>query len=103
MQAIMGVGEAATAKRSAVQANGLTARLQAVGGGILRYGTVVLLVYFGAFKFTATEASAIQPLIAHSPFLGWLYGVLSVQAVSNIIGTGAGREQVRCGRAPARG
>jgi uncharacterized membrane protein YkgB len=37
-------------------------------------------------KFTTSEAAGIQPLVAHSPFLSWLYSVLSVQGVSNLIG-----------------
>ena len=61
--------------------------LEAVGGSILRYGLVAILLYFGAFKFTAVEAQGIQPLVAHSPFLAWLYQVLSVQGVSNLIGS----------------
>jgi uncharacterized membrane protein YkgB len=65
---------------------GLAARLEGIGGGILRYSVVGILLYFGAFKFTATEAQAIQPLIAHSPLLGWLYAVLSVQGVSTLVG-----------------
>ena len=61
-------------------------RLERVGGQLLRYGLAAILIYLGAFKFTAVEARAIQPLLAHSPFLGWLYAWLSVQAVSNLIG-----------------
>jgi reactive chlorine resistance protein C len=61
-------------------------RLGALGGHLLRYGLAGMLLYFGALKFTAVEAEAIQPLLAHSPLLGWLYGVLSVQASSNLIG-----------------
>src|SRR5262245_40619811 len=57
-----------------------------VGGGILRYGLVLLLVGIGGLKFTEMEALAIQPWVAHSPFLGWLYGVTSVQGASNLIG-----------------
>ena len=57
-----------------------------VGGGILRYGLVLLLVGIGALKFTEAEALAIQPWVAHSPFLGWLYTVMSVQSASSLIG-----------------
>lgn len=51
-----------------------------------RYGIVVVLIWIGAMKFTAYEANAIQPLVANSPLMAWLYGVLGVQAVSNLIG-----------------
>jgi reactive chlorine resistance protein C len=37
-------------------------------------------------KFTAYEAAGIQPLVANSPLLSWAYQVLSVQAVSNMLG-----------------
>jgi uncharacterized membrane protein YkgB len=32
------------------------------------------------------EADAIQPLVSHSPLLGWMYAVLSVRAASAVIG-----------------
>jgi uncharacterized membrane protein YkgB len=60
--------------------------LERAGGQLLRYGLAGILIYLGAFKFTAVEARAIQPLLAHSPLLGWLYAWLGVQAVSNLIG-----------------
>ena len=37
-------------------------------------------------KFTAYEAAGIQPLVATSPLMSWLYRVLSVQAASDLIG-----------------
>lgn len=52
----------------------------------LRYGLVLILLYFGAFKFTQVEAEAIEPLVRHSPLLGWGYGVASVREVSALIG-----------------
>jgi uncharacterized membrane protein YkgB len=60
--------------------------LTAFGGAILRYGTAIILLYFGAFKFTATEAQAIQPVIANSPLMSWLYLVTGLQGASNLIG-----------------
>ena len=60
--------------------------LDAAAGAVLRYGLVAILLFFGAFKFTAAEANGIQPLIANSPFLFWLYSVGSVRSVSNGIG-----------------
>lgn len=60
--------------------------LEAAGAGVLRWGLVAILLYFGAFKFTAVEAEAIRPLVSNSPFMGWLYSVLSVRGVSNLIG-----------------
>jgi uncharacterized membrane protein YkgB len=53
---------------------------------ILRYSLVLFLVLFGLAKFTEAEALTIQPWVAHSPVLGWLYSVTSVQGASNVIG-----------------
>jgi len=61
--------------------------LQAVGQAILRYGLVLVVGWIGLMKFTAYEAAAIQPLVANSPFMGWMYRFLSVQAFSNLLGT----------------
>ena len=60
--------------------------LIAVGGFLLRYGIVFFLVLFGAAKWTAAEAAGIQPLIAHSPFLFWIYKVADVQRGSEFVG-----------------
>jgi reactive chlorine resistance protein C len=60
--------------------------LTRIGTGVLRYGLVFLLVVIGSMKFFAFEARGIQPLVAHSPFLSWMYHVLSVQGVSNFFG-----------------
>ena len=60
--------------------------LEAVGIHVSRYGLVLTLLLIGVLKFTASEAHGIQPLVANSPLMFWLYRVLSVQAVSNLIG-----------------
>lgn len=60
--------------------------LEAIGGGILRYGLVVILLYLGTFKFTTTEAEAIRPLLEHSPIVGWLLGVAGTRGASSFIG-----------------
>ena len=57
-----------------------------LGGAILRYGLVLFLVLFGLAKFTAAEAQTIQPWVANSPFLGWLYAVTTLQGASNLLG-----------------
>jgi uncharacterized membrane protein YkgB len=61
--------------------------LEAIGIQVLRYGIVLVLVLFGTTKFTAAEAAAIRPLISNSPFMGWMYAVLSDQAASSAIGS----------------
>src|SRR6201987_3879101 len=61
-------------------------KLEALGAWIMRYGLVVVFLLIGFLKFTAAEAAGIQPLVAHSPLMSWMYTVLSVQGVSNLIG-----------------
>ncbi|MBV9599842.1 MAG: DUF417 family protein [Chloroflexi bacterium] len=53
---------------------------------VLRYGLVLFLIGGGLTKFTEGEALTIQPWVSHSPFLGWLYAVTSVQGASILIG-----------------
>jgi reactive chlorine resistance protein C len=33
--------------------------------------------WIGALKFANFEANQIQPLVANSPFMGWLYDIFS--------------------------
>jgi uncharacterized membrane protein YkgB len=37
-------------------------------------------------KFTAYEAAGIEPFVANSPLMSWLYALLSVRGVSNLLG-----------------
>ncbi len=50
------------------------------------FGVVLVLLWIGIFKFTPTEAAAIEPLIKNHPLMGWAYNFLSVQMVSNLVG-----------------
>lgn len=60
--------------------------LERLGIHVSRYGLVVTLLLIGGLKFTPGEAQGIQPLVASSPLMFWLYKVFSLQAVSNLIG-----------------
>lgn len=68
-------------------AAGIGDTLTNIGVGVLRYGLVGILLYYGFAKFFPFEAKGIQPLVSNSPFMSWMYAVLSVQAVSNVIGS----------------
>ncbi len=46
-----------------------------------------IFFWFGAMKFTAYEAEAINGLIANSPFISFLLGIFSAQGISNLIGS----------------
>src|SRR5215469_730747 len=56
------------------------------GKTIVRWGLVVVLVWIGGMKFTAYEAMGIQPLVAHSPLVGWMYDFFSVRSFSTMMG-----------------
>lgn len=58
-------------------------RLGALGA---RYGLVIVIAWIGALKFTAYEAEGIQPLVANSPLMSWVYTVFSVTAFSALLG-----------------
>jgi uncharacterized membrane protein YkgB len=62
------------------------ALVESTGMRVLRYGLAAILLGFGFLKFAAWEAEAIRPLVSNSPLMSWMYSVLSVQGVSNLIG-----------------
>ena len=62
-------------------------KIEALGTLVLQYGLVLVIGWIGAMKFTAYEATGIQPLVANSPLLGWVYRVLSIQGFSNLLGS----------------
>jgi uncharacterized membrane protein YkgB len=70
-------------------ATAVTAEHPAATAGrlLVRYGLVVVIAWIGALKYTSYEATAIQPLIAHSPLLSWLYHLFSVRALAGVLGT----------------
>jgi len=61
-------------------------KIEIVGSRVLRYGLVLVLGWIGLMKFTGYEAKGIQPLVAHSPFLGWMYHLWSVRQFSAGLG-----------------
>ncbi len=74
-----------TLVRALMRANSRTS-LERVGIHVSRYGLVITLLLIGVLKFTAAEAQGIQPLVANSPLMFWLYRIFSLQGVSNLIG-----------------
>lgn len=67
--------------------------LRPIGGAILRYSLVLFFLGFGLLKFTEAEATAIQPLGEHSPFLSWLWAVAGPRIASDVIGV----VEIACG------
>src|SRR5579872_556232 len=64
----------------------LSKTTQLLGKGIARYSVVLFFLGFGLVKFTAAEATAIHPLLVHSPFLSWLPRLVDPRLASDIIG-----------------
>src|ERR1700739_1098557 len=60
--------------------------IETIAGVLGRYGLVVVIGWIGALKFANYEAHQIQPLVAHSPFMGWLYQFLPVYGFSALLG-----------------
>jgi uncharacterized membrane protein YkgB len=64
----------------------LSARAEAVGRELARYGLVVVVGWIGLMKFTAYEAEGISLYVTNSPLLSWVYGLVSVRSFSAALG-----------------
>lgn len=62
-------------------------RITEIGSRLIRYGLALVIGWIGLMKFTGYEAQGIQPLVAHSPLMGWLYNFMTVQEFSDALGT----------------
>jgi uncharacterized membrane protein YkgB len=60
--------------------------MEKTGSFIIRYGLVIILLWIGLLKFTSYEAMGIKPLVANG-ILSWSYSIMSVQALSGLIGS----------------
>jgi reactive chlorine resistance protein C len=60
--------------------------IEGLGKAVVRWGLIVVLAWIGGMKFTAYEAMGIQPLVAHSPFISWMYDFLSMRSFSAMLG-----------------
>ena len=65
---------------------GCAQRVNRLGIHVTRYGLAIVMIWIGAMKFTQYEAEGIQPLVANSPLMSWLYDLMSVQGFSNLLG-----------------
>ena len=64
----------------------LSSQVEAVGRGLARNGLAVVVTWIGLMKFTAYEAEGIRPFVANSPLMSWVYGLMSVQGFSALLG-----------------
>ncbi|MDP2068923.1 MAG: DUF417 family protein [Lutibacter sp.] len=60
---------------------------QSLGYTLAVFGVAIILLWIGIFKFTPTEAKAIEGLVKNSFIVSWLYKITTVQGASNIIGS----------------
>jgi reactive chlorine resistance protein C len=73
-------------QETADQRSSLSSQVEAVGRELTRYGLVVVVGWIGLMKFTAYEAEGIRPFVAHSPLIRWVYGLMSGQGFSAVLG-----------------
>src|ERR687885_1647252 len=64
----------------------MSSQVEVVGRELTRYGLVVLVGWIGLMKFTTYEAEGIRPFVANSPLMSWVYGLMSVQGFSALLG-----------------
>jgi len=64
----------------------IASRVAPVGEVAVRYALVFVIAWIGALKFTAYEANLVQPLVANSPLMSWVYDVVSVTTFSAVLG-----------------
>lgn len=61
--------------------------LARIGAFVSRYSLVLIIGWFGIFKFTHTEAVGVHGVAGGNMLFGWLYAMFSEQAVSNGVGS----------------
>ena len=64
----------------------IASKITFIGHQVIRYGLALVIGWIGLMKFTGYEASGIQPLVAHSPFLSWMYRISTVRQFSDGLG-----------------
>lgn len=61
-------------------------RIDTLAAVLIRYGLVIVIGWIGFLKFAHYEAHQISPLVANSPFMGWLYNIFSEYTFSVLLG-----------------
>src|ERR1700759_5325262 len=64
-----------------------SSRTTPIAALVARYALVIVLAWFGAMKFTHYESQGISHWVANSPFLGWTYKLMSIDAFGRINGS----------------
>jgi reactive chlorine resistance protein C len=71
---------------STINGSSTVSTIDTIGSVLGRYGLVVVIGWIGALKFFNFEAHQIQPLVANSPLMGWLYHIFPVYTFSALLG-----------------
>ena len=69
-----------------VQTEEIASYVTTLGHRVLRYGLALVIGWIGVMKFTGYEAQGIEPLVAHSSLLSWMYGLLTVRQFATGLG-----------------
>jgi reactive chlorine resistance protein C len=77
---------AGTTRSLRTQAPLKVSTIDAIGAVLGRYGLVIVIGWIGGLKFANFEAHQIAPLVAHSPFMSWLYTFFSEYTFSALLG-----------------
>ena len=64
----------------------ITSTVAVAAGLLARYGLALVIGWIGALKFTSYEAQGIQPLVANSPLMSWVYELFTVNTFSALLG-----------------
>jgi uncharacterized membrane protein YkgB len=59
----------------------------AVAALVARYALVIVIAWFGAMKFTYYESHGISMWLANSPFMSWIYDIMSISAWGRLNGS----------------
>jgi reactive chlorine resistance protein C len=73
---------------TAITADGRnSSRTTPIAALVARYGLVVVIAWFGAMKFTYYESHGISLWVANSPFMTWIYDIMSISAWGRVNGS----------------
>ena len=72
--------------RPRTDSGAINSAIAVVAGLLARYGLALVIGWIGALKFTSYEANGIQPLMANSPLMSWLYNIFTVNTFSALLG-----------------
>jgi uncharacterized membrane protein YkgB len=64
-----------------------SSRTTAIAALVARYALVIVIAWFGAMKFTYYESHGISLWVANSPFLSWMYDIMSISAWGRLNGS----------------